>query len=437
MFSSQLKRRDWLLLFAAVLAVKSLFVFWLIPELIQSLAPHYGLNSFPDLYDRVARNLAEGHGYRFSSDTAPSTMREPGYPLFLSLLFRAFGYGLAPAQGANLLLSLLVAWGLLAILSRLSKRPFVLIVGALLFLFHPATVIVESRGGFELLFMALLVWFMVAFLRAAEHGRFVSYLAAGAVLGGAVLVKSTPILFPAALLVYLLIIERRASTPFRSLRNALVLAAAMILVLSPWIIRNYHVSGKFVPTASLLGVSAHSGQYICKHHVEAGGFHNADTLGGMERQELAREMGYEFKPGYYQLFYSIHDEIEFNRKLLQRVAAEYRNAPSLFLRCTVSNLYNFWFAGRTHQTTRMNLLVQLPYLILATAGTVFWIRRGGALTVGPLVLFVIYYVGVHLPILAQARYTVSLIPFLSILATGAVAYCLENVRGGTRGNAVD
>ena len=163
-----LQTRDCLLVFAPALAIKALIIFWCIPELMHGLAPHYGLNSFVDLYDAVARNLADGRGYRFSPDTAPSLMREPGYPVFLSILFRIFGYGLAPAQCANLLLSLLAAWGVLRLLRRFSGSRCVLLAGPLLFLFHPATIIAESRGGYELLFMALLVWFMVTFLSALE-----------------------------------------------------------------------------------------------------------------------------------------------------------------------------------------------------------------------------------------------------------------------------
>jgi len=418
----QLRRRDWLVVFAAVLAVKAVILFWLIPELMQTLTPHYGLNSFADMYDKVAKNLADGNGYRFSPDTAPSMMREPGYPVFLSMLFRIFGYGLVPAQCANLLLSLLVVWGMVRILSRLSKRHSVWLAGSLLFLLHPATIIVESRGGFELLFMALLVWFMVAFLRALDDDRTVSYLLAGAVLGGAVLTRSAPMLFPLALLPYLLLVDRGRTTPYKVARNLAVLVGAMVVVLSPWIIRNYHLSGRIIPTASVLGISAHSGQYICKHHTHVGGFHNADTLGGAERELLARDMGYDFKPGYYQLFYSTADEIQFSQRLLDRVIDEYRRTPSLFVRCTVSNLYNFWFAGRTANTTRMNLIIQIPYLVLAIAGLYFWIRRGGASTLGPILLFLLYYEGVHLLILAQARYTVSLVPFLAILGAGVVAF---------------
>jgi 4-amino-4-deoxy-L-arabinose transferase-like glycosyltransferase len=413
--------------FAAALAIKALIIFCLIPDLVQTLAPHYGLNTFADLYDRLAKSLADGQGYRLSPDTAPSLMREPGYPLFLSMLFRVFGYGLAPAQWANLLLSLLVAWGMVRILLRLSESRWVLLAGPLLFLFHPATVIAESRGGFELLFMALLVWFVVSLLRALDDRRSVSYLIAGILLGGAVLVKSTPILFPFSLLPYLLIVERKNSRSFRLLRNITLLVGAMALVLSPWIIRNYRVSGKFIPTASILGISAHSGQHICKHHSDQGGFHVADTMGGAERRQLAGEMGYEFRGDYYQLFYSTADEIRFSQQLLHRVIDEYRNSPSLFLRCTVSNVYHFWFAGRTQQTTLINLAVQLPYLALATAGAYLWILRGGARIVGLLLLFIIYYMGLHLPILAQARYATSLLPFLGVLGAGVFDLLVDRI----------
>ena len=64
----------------------------------------------------------------------------------------------------------------------------------------------------------------------------------------------------------------------------------------------------------------------------------------------------------------------------------------------------------------MNLVVQLPYLVLAILGTVLSVRNNRIRLVAPLALLIIYYVAVYVPILAQARYSVPLIPFLSILA---------------------
>jgi hypothetical protein len=49
-------------------------------------------------------------------------------------------------------------------------------------------------------------------------------------------------------------------------------------------------------------------------------------------------------------------------------------------------------------------------------GAVLCVRNKQFKVIAPLVLFLIYIVAVYVPILAQARYSVPLIPILSILA---------------------
>src|SRR5260370_33260218 len=73
----------------------------------------------------------------------------------------------------------------------------------------------------------------------------------------------------------------------------------------------------------------------------------------------------------------------------------------------------------------MNILVQLPYMILAVIGIVACVRNNRFTGIGPFVLFIVYVVAVCVPILAQARYSVRLIPFLSVLASIAVAALRE------------
>jgi hypothetical protein len=193
------------------------------------------------------------------------------------------------------------------------------------------------------------------------------------------------------------------------------MVVAMIVVLSPWIIRNYTITGRFIPTASVLGVSAHAGQYICAHLSMDNRFGDLDLDAARERSKLAQELGYSFKGGYYQIFYSTNDEMEFSSYLLKRVVAEYQRSPTLFAKCMGYNLFNFWFAGKTWKSTSINLVVQLPYLVLAIVGTVLSLRGGQIRTIAPLALIILYIVAVYIPILAQARYSVPLIPFLSIL----------------------
>ncbi|MCK5241997.1 glycosyltransferase family 39 protein [bacterium] len=432
MFMTRLPKKNSLaVLFLLVFFVKAILLFVVIPELTETLAPLYSQNAFADEYDKLAINLVRGNGYRFFPETAETIMREPGYPMFLSVIFLIFGYSLTAVKLANLLLALVVAWVMTRIARKLSGSNMVILCSPLLFLFHPGTFIAESRGGVEILFTLFLTLFIFALYKAIESNKFWDYLVAGGMLGLTVLTKSTPILFPAFLFVYLLFVERYKTSPRFIFASIATMTIAMLIILSPWIIRNYVVVGKFVPTSSILGVSAHAGQYICKHLSKENRFVDLDRDAALQRTQLAMERGYSFRKGYYQWFYSTDDEVEFNTYLLKRVINEYKESPLLLLKCLAFNFYNFWCAGKNWWATLLNMIVQLPFLLLAMAGAYLSVRNGQAKSVGPIILFIAYYVLVYVPILAQARYSVPLIPFLSILACIVLSAVRNKCVGGS------
>jgi len=391
-----------------------------LPKFTGDVSPLYGLNSYPDGYDQIATNLVEGHGYRFYPDTARTLMREPGYPFFLAGLFLVFGFGFTAVKVANMALGVGAAWLMTCIARKLSNSKLLIFGSPLLFLFHPGTLIAESRGGIEVIFTFLITLFMLTLYKAIKGNRGLDYVVSGGVLGLAVLVKSTPLLFPLVVLAYLLIFERQRIPKLAMCWNVALMVIAMFVVLSPWILRNYFLVGKFVPTASVLGVSAHAGQYICSHLSSDKRWLDLDRAAARERSKRARELGYPFQDGYYQYFYSSDDEVKFSSYLLRGVIAEYQNSPMLFIRCVRSNLFNFWFAGKTWKSTTVNLVVQLPLLLLALVGTGLSIRNKKLKPIAPMILLILYVTAVCLPILAQARYSIPLIPFLSLLACFAL-----------------
>ena len=188
--------------------------------------------------------------------------------------------------------------------------------------------------------------------------------------------------------------------------------------MSPWIVRNYRLTHQFVPTASVLGISAHAGQYISEHLTADAHWVELDRQAARERKQLARDLGYPFKDvkdAYYQAFYSTDDELKFSSFLLHGVIQKYRQMPGLYVRAVRMNLFNLWFAGKTWAATWINVAIQVPYLAFAAAGVIFAWRRGQSRSVGLMVLLIGYLVAVYAAILAQARYSVPMLPLLCIL----------------------
>ncbi len=414
-------------LLLSILIINSLLLFIVIPQVSSRLRPFYNGNAYADGYDQIAENLAQGNGYRFFPDTARTLLREPGYPVLLAGIFLVFGKNFAAVKSANLVLAFATAYLTARIAGRFSENRLLIWGAPLLFLAHPETLIAESRGGVEILFAFMLTLFILTAYRAIQSNRWWDYLLSGAVLGLTVLVRSTPIFFPFFLFGYLWLSGRRQAQTAVVLRNFAAVVIAMSVVLSPWIIRNYSLTGDFVPTASVLGVAADAGYYLSAHH--AVGNVLLDSEAARERDKLARQLGYPFRAGYYQYFYSSADEVAFSRYLFRRVVQEYKSSPLLFVETLALNLARFWCGGKTWTSVVMNAILQFPFLALAFLGVVFYVKTGRFREIAPMALLILYVVAVSLPILAQARYSVPLVPFLSIFAFTGFAALIGKFRG--------
>src|SRR5205814_1516134 len=93
----------------AAFVLEALILFVALPRLESGMTASYGVG-FADDYDKLAASILTGHGYRIASDLPETMMREPGYPLFLAGVFRAFGENLSAARVANFALTFGVCW---------------------------------------------------------------------------------------------------------------------------------------------------------------------------------------------------------------------------------------------------------------------------------------------------------------------------------------
>lgn len=399
-----------------------LALFLVLPMAGAALAPYYGAG-FADDYDQLANTLATGNGYRFSPQTAETLMREPGYPLLLAAIFSLFGYSLPAARFVNLLLTAGVAWIVIAMVQASARNDRLASAGAagLIFL-HPGILIAEARGGFEMLYALCLALFAWQFSRAMNGERRRDWLLAGAILGLAILVRSSLIAFPMVALAWWVLERKKERGWYGIIAKFLLLTVAMGVVIGPWIARNYTVAGQFVPTATISGIAAHVGEYVCRNRDSYRPLVQLDAGARDERAQIARAAGYRFEDAYFPQFYSTRDEIEFSRTLRQRVLDYYVANPGAFVTCAASNVVNFWFAGKNRLASALNVIIQVPYLVLAVFGA-FWLAResNGRTQLITVLLIVGYSIIVHAVTFAQARYSVPIIPLLCVLGAQPLA----------------
>lgn len=409
-----------LLLAGIAIAIKWLVLFVGVPA-FQALHPEeYQADLFPDRYDLIASNLIEGNGYRFFPDTAETTIRTPGFVLALAGIFLAFGKSLAAVKAFNLVLSTITAWLVYRLGLRITSKATVAVVASLLYFLYPGTILADSRGGLETLFTFSIVLFMLLLYRALERKKTTDYAAAGVCFGAMMLVKSSPGLFPAALLIYLFAVRPTGGTVKPELAKFAVLVAAAFLVMSPWIIRNAELTGRFIPTMSVGGMAAFQGLYVVKNqHREEEHYEILwDAVG--QQFEIAKSMGLRFsdKEPFFPLFYSTDDELRYYDRLGELVEDEFRQHPSVLFQTIGYNAVAFWFQGRTAKATFFNVFLSVPFLLLGVVGLGLSIFR--KYPVAPLVLFIGTFYFAHLPILGVARYSIPLVPLISIFAAIAL-----------------
>ena len=404
-----------LILFTAIL-VNAAIVLVTLPEVRGALAPTYSI-SFGDLYDGIAKNLDQGNGYRVDPAMGNTMLREPAYPLLLAVVFKLGGYGIQQARVACVLLALGTALILLRLTRKITGDPMTALAAVVLFLLYPGTLVAEARAGIEIPSVFAVALFILVLYRAVEKGCLWRYWAAGLLLGAAVLVRSQILLFPLPLLVYLLVVARGWAERGKIVARIAVLALGALVIMSPWIIRNYILVHQFIPTATVAGVAAQEGLYTCENAAPTVPFHLAQTRAGFEREEIARQLGNPFVGPYYQLFYTPQAEVAFNHALLSHVLTEYRKRPELLASCAAKNLFfNFWFLGKTQQSILLNVVVQAPLLGLALGGIALLWKRGLLGKAGIVLVYILYIPVVQAPIIAHSRHSMLIVPFLAILA---------------------
>jgi 4-amino-4-deoxy-L-arabinose transferase-like glycosyltransferase len=396
------------------------FALGLVSGFKDQINPLYSIGHVDNYYS-LAKNISHGRGYRFTPDTTLTLMREPGYPYFLAVLVHEFDDYNRAAVIANLLLTSLTAFLIFTLARLLSSTTWVPVVAPIVYMLHPGVILAELRSGVEVPFTFLSLIFLLLLREAVCSNSSAAYVKAGIALGITSYVRSTALLFPTFLIIYGLLVHPGWRSVLRYASRAALVLACALLVLSPWIVRNYMLVGKFVPTASVQGVAMQVGNYLCVHADGKKEFVDLDFEAADARKKLAAGQGYKFQGDYYQLFYDPRDEVKFNSFLGAQVVQQYIQSPATFVKCASENVFNFWFQGKNRSTTMANIAIQSSYLILALVGIFLGFKEIHKPTLWLMLLFVAYTMAVYVPIHAQARYSIPVMPILSILA--AISIC--------------
>jgi 4-amino-4-deoxy-L-arabinose transferase-like glycosyltransferase len=197
-------------------------------------------------YVTHAATLARGGDYADGSQ--PTAYFPPGYPYFLSLVFRLAGIGPWPILLANIALQVL-AIGLVYRLARdLFQSERVGRIALLMYALLPNNIAYSALPASENLFVPLML--LGAWLLLRGSRRWGWLIPAGLVIGAAALVRPQAVLILVAYFLVTLPGMLRARQGWRWLAQGALVVALTVAVVLPWLARNAARLGKPVMTTT-------------------------------------------------------------------------------------------------------------------------------------------------------------------------------------------
>lgn len=383
-----------------------------------------------DGYDALAANWLETGAFSLERGE-PTALRLPLYPALIALARLAAG---AFYPWATMLLQAALSVWTGVLLFRMSARLFGRRVGALaagLFIFHPQVNNFVFRCATETLFTFLVMALAHEAMRFIQTRRGGHLFGASACLGLALLTRPTLAPLAGLCLPVLLgwsIAGRREW--FRRLGWTTAAAGTVLLILAPWLARNWVRSGGEWVLQTWVGQPMCQGIYVTRHLDEF--LDGRKTLTQLDQDCLTdiRLLGRRLSRSLPADMGSLAREVAADRYFRQRARLIAERSPAERARQLLRNLLWAPVLQMTWRGTRILMPWNWPLLAFGLWGALVGLRkcreqRRAALPA--LALFGYLYFG-HAAAWPQARYVLpGLVPFLAFSALGMA----ETVRAWT------
>jgi 4-amino-4-deoxy-L-arabinose transferase-like glycosyltransferase len=276
---------------------------------------------------RIARSLAEGQGFSSPTDlpTGPSAWAPPIYPYILSNVFKLFG--IYSNTSGWIILAFNSIFGALTCITiyKIGER----IYGASLAraaswtwavfpyaIYWPVRVVWEASLSAYLLTLTLVLTLRIADSRPKMR-TWIWY----GVLWGIIALTNTALI--SMLPFFLLWLLYRSHQPKQYFAGMFLTGVVMLAVITPWLIRNYSVFGKFVFIRDNLALEMHVANTESSNGLWTRNEHPGNDVDAMRRfQELGELRFMEEKQQQFRQFVSDH--------------------PQMFLSFTLKRAAYFW-----------------------------------------------------------------------------------------------
>ena len=383
--------------------------------------PHAWLYSRGIEMGILAQSLLMGRGLSspFGGSTGPTALLSPGYPFFVAVFFRVFGAFTFEAAIALMVAQLLCGVATVLLIILITRECFGALAANVAGTFWAVSlpVIWMPTIFWETSLSALLILMMIALaLRSERRSNLVLWMTMGSISGIAALVN--PALLPSSLaIIGWMGFRSRKTLSYLPILGVLVL----LLIFTPWPIRNMRVLHAFIPLRSTIGYELWMG-----NRSGGAGF-------------LDESLFPTFNRGEYNSYVSKGEVLYMRDKSL--LAWTYIcNHRTEFLRLTTVRVIRFWCGSGNKDGSPIFVLHALLTGCFGAFGLWQLLEKKyfgiAILFLLPVVLFPLPYYITH----AEFRYRLIVDPILTILAASSAARWISSERsshGRIEGQTVD
>lgn len=395
----------------AGLCVRLAVMAFVYPERLNPARDHW---KFAGEAGRIARSIAEGQGFSnpFFAETGATSWLAPVFPATLAGVFKICGVYTKASALAILALDCLLGALTCIPVFLIARHTFDDRAGlwaGWIWAFFPYSIFFAASFIWDTTLSTLLMALLFLYiLRLENASRWWPWFGFGVLAGFAAL--TNPVLLGAMPFLTLWMLHRYWKRGERWFAPGAAALLAVIIVVSPWFVRNYRTFDKFIPLQGELGFEFYCGNNADSWHWDPPGYHPSDNVNEWSEYQQLGEMKYfGLKKREAFAFISAHKKL-YAIQTLRRVVYIWTGFWSLSRRYVSEEPFdppNIFFC---------TALTVLAFLGLRRA----WHEGGSARGMPYAIVFVIFplvYYATH----PEDYYRRPIDPMMVALAAGAIA----------------
>ena len=378
----------------------------------------FDFNVYPDYYDILARNLLEGKGYIIGFGEDSVFWRPPLYPLFLVPIYYFFGYQHFPVVVIQVILNSLTAVLIYKIMKKIFSPSLGLFAG-ILYSLYPLVAYNLPRVSTVILFNFLFVLLIIVMYQFYDTPNWRNAVIFGGIQGLLTLCQLFFEGFPIFILlsIFIMTLFHCRKGIMKQVQFGLWMILGFSIVLAPWVIRNYKLSGVFPLLGVGGGYTMWYGNYM---QTEGKDFNQLSSREGEEfRKELKRIIGREDGSSI---------TIKNDKKLYKEAVHNFIRYPKETVLLMLKKVFRLWFSVYSFEMQKYQWMISVVQAIIIFPG-IYGVYRAlkKGIRIGPLLLVILYFQIVYTVFNASIRYSLPVMFIIISLALYGIVEAYRNL----------